>query len=140
MMMSLGVFVFEIGTLPYQELRRRTDWRHASSSRVGARPAGQFVGPGEDRISLSGWIAPEVAGDPTSLDTLRDMADEGESYPLVDGAGNVLGAFVIDSVDESQSVFLQDGTPRKIEFGLDLHHVDDDASDSASAQAAAPAG
>lgn len=124
MMLSLGMFVFSLATLPYQDFSRRTDWKHARTARVGARDASQFTGPGSDTLQLKGYIAPEFAGDITSLDTLREMAGSGEAYPLVDGTGRVLGAWVIDSIDEGQSVFFADGTPRRIDFTIDLHQVD----------------
>ncbi|MDG4344400.1 phage tail protein, partial [Pseudomonas aeruginosa] len=52
MMLSLGMFVFSLHTLAYQEFQRQTEWRHASSSRIGAQPARQFVGRGDDAITL----------------------------------------------------------------------------------------
>ncbi|WP_081007677.1 contractile injection system protein, VgrG/Pvc8 family [Comamonas testosteroni] len=61
-LMCLGQFVFGIQSLPYDELKRVTAWRHPSNSRVGARAARQFVGVGDDSITLSGWIAPELMG------------------------------------------------------------------------------
>ena len=48
MLMALGMFVFETRSVPYQELKRITEWRHPSQSRVGQRPAYQFAGPGAD--------------------------------------------------------------------------------------------
>lgn len=125
MMMSLGMFVFSLPTLAYQELSRKTDWRWAENARVGARAAQQFLGPGSDKVSLSGTVAPEVAGDRASLDTLREMADQGEAWPLVDGGGKVHGAFTIQSIDEGQTFFTQDGTPRMIRFGIELQRADD---------------
>ncbi|MBV8972973.1 MAG: phage tail protein [Sphingomonadaceae bacterium] len=124
MMLSLGMFGFSLDTLAYSELKRRTSWRFASTSRVGVRDAQQFLGPGDDTISLDGWIAPEFAGDPTSLDTLRDMADGGEAWPLIDGTGAVHGAFVIDSIDTKAEFFFADGSPRRIEFTIELKAVD----------------
>ncbi|ENU42997.1 hypothetical protein F985_03896 [Acinetobacter seifertii] len=38
MMMIFGVFVFSLPTATYQTLKRQTNWRHASSSRVGDMP------------------------------------------------------------------------------------------------------
>jgi phage protein U len=125
MMMSLGTFVFSLPTLAYQELQRRTAWRHAQSSRVGARQSSQFVGPGEDSISLSGTLAAAVIGSPASLDELRTMGDQGEAWPLVDGTGKVYGAFVIQGVDERQRELFGDGTPRLIDFGVELLCVDE---------------
>lgn len=129
MMLSLGLFIFSLSTLPYQDFARRTDWKHARTSRVGARDASQFTGPGSDTLQLKGYIAPEFAGpnmtgDSTSLDTLREMAASGDAFPLVDGTGRVLGAWVIDSIDEGQSLFFANGQPRRIDFTIDLHQVE----------------
>ncbi len=74
MMLSLGMFVFSLSTLTYQELQRQTNWRHATNSRVGKSPAMQFVGRGEDTITLPGIILPELAGSVLSLNALRLMA------------------------------------------------------------------
>ncbi|MEX2964249.1 phage tail protein [Microbulbifer sp. TYP-18] len=124
MMMSLGLFAFSLSSAAYGDLQRQTAWRHAGSDRIGARAATQFLGPGSDTITLSGLIAPDLTGDPASLDTLRDMADRGQAWTLVDGNGHVHGAWVIDSLQESRSLFFADGSARRIEFKLQLKQVD----------------
>ncbi len=50
MLMSLGLFPFSLPTLAHDELSRRTAWRHATASRIGARDATQYVGPGPSAI------------------------------------------------------------------------------------------
>lgn len=124
MLLSLGMFIFAVRTLAYDELQRKMDWRHARTSRFGARDATQFVGPGDETISLSGSAYAEISNGAVSLDELREMASKGEAWPLVDGTGRVLGAYVITAVDERESYFFPDGTPRKIDFGIDLLGVD----------------
>lgn len=126
MLMALGQFVFGMHTLAYQELQRQTSWRHASNSRVGARPARQFLGPGDETIRLSGTLSHELMGNAVSLDQLREMGDSGMAWPLVAGTGEVFGAWVIESVNETGSYFLPNGTPRRIEFDMQLARVDDD--------------
>lgn len=126
MMMGLGQFVFSLSTLAYQDLQRQTQWRHPSSSRVGAAPARQFVGPGDDTIALQGLLVPELVGDTASLDELREMADTGAAWPLVEGTGRVYGFFVIDSLSEGRTLFFQDGASRRIEFTINLIRVDED--------------
>lgn len=125
MMLALGMFVFSLHTLAFQELQRQTDWRHATSNRVGAQPARQFVGRGEDQITMPGVLMPELAGDMVSLDELRGMANTGKTWPLVDGTGRMRGLFVIESLSETQTLFFQDGTPRRIEFSLTLKRIDE---------------
>lgn len=128
MLMALGMFVFSVPTLAYDDLQRKMDWRHARTPRVGARDASQYVGPGEDSVSFSGSAYAELSDGHASLDDLREMARDGQAWPLVDGTGRVLGAFVIVAIDEKQRYFFPDGTPRMIDFGIDLDAVGSGAS------------
>jgi phage protein U len=126
-MMCLGKFVFELASVPYQSAQQQMGWRHPSNSRVGLRPARQFLGRDEESITLSGVLNPEISGGEPSIATLRAMADEGAAYVLIDGNGTLLGVFVIESIDLTRTVFFKDGTARKIEFSLALKRADDDA-------------
>lgn len=129
MMMALGMFVFSLSTAAYQELQRQTDWRHVSNSRIGAAPARQFVGRGEDAINLPGIIFPELAGTALSLDSLRLMANTGKAWPMVEGTGRIYGLWIIESLSETRTLFFPDGTARRIEFTLSLKRTDDDRID-----------
>ena len=129
MMMALGMFVFSLSTAAYQELQRQTEWRHVSNTRIGAAPARQFVGRGDDSITLPGVILPELAGSVLSLDTLRLMANTGKAWPMVEGSGRIYGLWVIESLSETKTVFFRDGTPRRLEFTLNLKRIDDDRID-----------
>lgn len=126
MMMTLGMFVFEVQSLPYQQLQRSTQWRHPSQARVGQRPAYQYTGPGEDTITLSGTLHPELTGGRVTLDDVRIMADEGKAWPLIEGSGRVYGFWSVTSVEETSTLFFSDGVPRKIDFTINLVRVDED--------------
>ena len=129
-MMSLGLFTFSLSSLPYQELQHQYGWRHPSTGRVGARPARQFLGPDDESINLSGVLLPELTGGRISLDLVRAMGDQGKSWPLVDGSdGRIYGLFVIENMSETKSYFFDDGTPRRIEFTINLKRTDDDKID-----------
>ena len=56
MMMVLGLYVFMLRTVPYQELQYQRSWRHAANSRVNRRPSTQFLGPDNDMLTLSGGV------------------------------------------------------------------------------------
>lgn len=129
MMMTLGLFVFETRTVPYQQLQRQTQWRHPSNSRVGKRPSRQYLGPGDDTITLSGTLYPELTGGRVSLAVLRTMATTGKSWPLLEGTGVFYGLWVIEDIDETGSVFFKDGAARKIDFTVKLSCVDDELID-----------
>ncbi|AXI59222.1 oxidoreductase [Pseudomonas kribbensis] len=125
MMMALGMFIFSLETLAYQELQRQTEWRHGSTSRIGTNPSRQFLGRGEDSISMPGVLLPALAGTPLSLDTLRAMADTGKAWPLIEGTGRILGIWVIDNITENKTLFFSDGAARRIEFTIALKRIDD---------------
>jgi phage protein U len=130
-MLCLGLFVFALDTLSYQELQRRSSWKHASQARVGARNASQYLGPGDDVITLTGVVMPEFVGDPVSLSMLRLMADQGAAWVLVEGTGTIYGAFVITEMQETKTLFHVDGEARRIEFTITLQRVDEDADETA---------
>lgn len=130
-MMALGMFVFSLPTLAYQEMQRKSAWRHARSGRIGAIDATQFVGRENDTIGLSGTAYAELMAGSASLDELRDMAAKGEAWPLIDGTGRVYGAFVITGIDEGMEEFFADGTPRKIDFTVDLLEIANAAAGAA---------
>ncbi|MCC4602928.1 phage tail protein [Xanthomonas campestris] len=125
MMMSYGTFVFALDSAAFLQLQRQMSWRHSSSERVGARPASQYLGPGDETIELSGLIAPDLTGTRGSLTTLRRLAAAGEPLPLVDGTGWVYGPYLLLAVNETATLFFPNGTPRRIEFQLSLRRADD---------------
>jgi phage protein U len=124
-LLALGMFIFEVSSLAYEELQRRASWRHARAQRVGARDGTQFVGPGEETINLGGTVWAEICDGLASLDELRDMADAGEAYALVTGQGEVIGSYVIEGLDERHTELMADGRARVIDFSLSLLRVDD---------------
>ncbi|WP_449649220.1 phage tail protein [Rahnella aceris] len=125
MMLTLGLFVFQLQTVPYQSLQRNVDYRWPSNSRVGQRPALQFLGVNEEKITLSGVMMPEITGGRISLLALHLMADEGKAWPLLEGTGTIYGMFVVNSISETHTEFFSDGSARSIEFSLTLTRVDE---------------
>jgi phage protein U len=125
MMLTLGLFVFQLQTVPYQSLQRNVDYRWPSNSRVGLRPALQFLGVNEEKITLSGVLMPEITGGRISLLALHLMADEGKAWPLLEGTGTIYGMFVVNSISETHTEFFSDGSARSIEFSLTLTRVDE---------------
>ena len=123
-LMTLGLLIFGMDTIPYQDLQRRMSWRHEESERFGQRPASQFAGPGEDTITIAGLVVPEVAGTYASIERLVEMADTGDNWPLVDGLGRVLGHCRIEGIDLAHRGIMAGGLPRGQDFSIDLKRVD----------------
>jgi phage protein U len=123
-MMQLGSFQFSINTAAYKELRRRTDYRWAAQDRFGQLAALQYTGPGSDSIALSGVVYGDYRGGTGQIEAMRSVAGQGFPQLLIDGYGNLLGRWVIDGIEESQTVFAAAGRPRKQEFTLQLRKRD----------------
>ncbi|HEN3622958.1 TPA: phage tail protein [Yersinia enterocolitica] len=125
MMLSLGLFVFMLQTTPYQSMGRNIDYRWPTNSRVGLRPAAQFLGVDSEKMTLSGVLLPELTGGRLSLLALEVMANQGKAWPLIEGSGMIYGMFVVESLSLTRSVFFEDGSARRIEFTLNLLRVDE---------------
>lgn len=119
-MMQLGGFQFGINTAAYQGLSRSDEWRWPDQERFGQAPALQYTGPGATTITLDGILYPEWRGGLGQLDAMRAEAGKGKPLVLVDGRGQALGMWVIERVDESQSIFAAGGVARRVEFTLQL--------------------
>ncbi|EMT5616058.1 phage tail protein [Salmonella enterica] len=124
MMATLGLFVFVLQTAPYQQMQQEISWRHATNSRIGIRPATQFLGVGDETITLSGELYPELTGGTISLTALQWMADSGKAWPLIEGTGFIYGMFVITAFSRTRTFFTPNGHASKTEFTLTLKRVD----------------
>lgn len=123
-MMQLGSFQFCIQTAVYQELIRKNEYKWPSQHRFGQRPSRQFVGVGDETIQLPGTIYPEYRGGFQQVEAMRRLAGRGQPLLLVDGLGKLWGRYVIESIDEKQSLFAAFGAPRKQEFSVSLARFD----------------
>lgn len=126
MMMVFGLFVFELRTLPYQQLQLSRNWRHVKNDRVGRSAKWQYVGAGENQLTLGGLLYPEITGGNQSLGAVSTMAYTGLAWPLIDGVGSIYGMYVITGLQETHQEFDRYGKAKKIEFTLTLQRVDED--------------
>lgn len=117
---ALGMFVFDLRTAPYETLSRETSWRISEHNRVGARPSLQYLGPGDDNITLEGQLAREITGHSITLELLRIQAGMGRAWPLIDGRGYFFGLWMIESISEDRRLFFSNGECRALEFSVSL--------------------
>jgi phage protein U len=123
MLFALGLFVFDSQTMLPDRIERDRAFRHARDDRFLAPAASQFVGVGDDKVTLTGTLVPELAGSASAIETLAEMASEGEAWPLMDGTGSILGTYTIDRLANGGSNLIDTGQARKIDFTLELTRV-----------------
>ena len=125
MMMIYGMMPFVRETLPYSELQQNVSYRWPVTNRVGLRPAAQFIGVGDEKITLTGELRPGITGGVTSVLAFKMLADEGRAWPLISGNGIIYGMYVVESYVATHSELYADGGARKIKFTLNLKRVDE---------------
>jgi phage protein U len=123
-MLRLGDFNFALHVAVAQEMRRRAEYKWPSQDRFGQLPVRQYVGPGDETITLPGVIYPQWRGSTNAIATLRAMAARGKPYLLMDAQGKMYGRWVITDVEETSSAFAAFTMPRKIEFNVTLQRFD----------------
>lgn len=124
-LLSLGLFIFATGQTAIDEIQRKTSYRYGTGNAIGVLPTLQFLGQDNDTMTLPGVLYPEITDRPIVLDELRDMANTGQSYALLGGDGTYFGLWKITDIEETRKHLLPDGTPRKIEFSINLKLQDD---------------
>ena len=126
-MMQLGSYQFSVNTAAYQDLNRSTEYRWKNQERVGQHDALQYTGTGVDSITLNGVVFPAYKGGTAQVDDMRAQAGNGQPLLLVDGRGFIHGRWVIERIDEQQTVFARAGVPRRQQFSLQIRKYDDGA-------------
>jgi phage protein U len=124
-LMSLGLFVFSTRSAPFESVERITRWNHAKKARFGQYDSSQYTGPGDDKITINGSIAPTIAGSPKNLLTLVKMAQSGKAWTMISGLGTPMGNWKILELKETRKHLLDDGQARLIEFTLQLEYYPD---------------
>ena len=120
MMMALGNYFFSWLTASYQDKEESRNYRWEAQNVVGQSPFYHYVGPGEQSLKLDGVIYSNYRGGILQIPLMKQTANQGKPLMLVDGLGNVLGLWIIMSLNEKQTVFNSNGLPRKATFSLDL--------------------
>ena len=122
-LMGVGPYRFQIVGLNYQSLDREFEYRWKPQDRIGRRPAMQFLGPGQEKVKLKGVIYPN---DPrfgngfSQLETMRREAMAGVPRGVASNLGRYYGLWCITKITDVQSYFAKNGSPRKVEFTIEM--------------------
>jgi phage protein U len=136
---QLGSFQFDLKNGAPQSLDRLAEYRWEGQERILRETAQQFLGPGDQTITLEGQLYPGFTGSNRTIETLRSLAAEGKPQMLSDGVGRVYGKWAIKRVREGQAVFVQGGAARRIDFTIDLvRYGEDNPGAAASPTSVAP--
>ncbi|AZD14169.1 MULTISPECIES: phage tail protein [Pseudomonas] len=117
--MVLGSFIFgQSRGFAYSSLVRKSGGGWVSLEILTSKPKSSQTGQGLQGLTISGKSMRAIAM--TRLDELRALQALRVPLPLVDGIGRNWGLWRIDSVSESQSYVIDDGTAMVNDWVIEL--------------------
>ncbi|WP_454834067.1 phage tail protein [Pseudomonas lini] len=117
--MALGSFIFGLSrNFAYSSLQRKSDGGWTNIDILTSKPRSSQTGQGLQTLGIGGRSMYAVAMD--RLDELRALQALRIPLPLVDGIGRNWGLWRINSVSESQSCVIDDGTAMVIDWAIEL--------------------
>ena len=119
-LMQLGAVTFSLRPINTHEYSVSSATEFAQKPVVGARQPYEWVGEGDQKMTISGMMLPKHLGGLNEMAVIHTMRESGIAQLLLRGDGKVLGWFLIESVDETSTNLDADGVGFQIEFSITL--------------------
>jgi uncharacterized protein len=117
--MALGSFIFGLSRdFAYSGLVRKSDGGWVDLNILTSKPKSSQTGQALETLSITGKSMYAVAME--RLDELRALQALRVPLPLVDGIGRIWGLWRINSVTETQSEIIDDGTAMLNAWAIEL--------------------
>lgn len=117
--MALGSFIFGLSrNFAYSTLARKSDGGWTEIQILTSKPKSSQTGQKAETLTISGKSMYAVAMD--RLDELRALQALRMPLPLIDGIGRNWGLWRINSVQETQTQIIDDGTAMVVDWVIEL--------------------
>ena len=116
---QLGNIIFE-SNFDLQSFSRSSEAVYAESARISGKPTLQRLGSKLDEVSVSIRLRQEFCQPETVVAQLEAYRNSSEILPFLTGAGDVLGDFVIVSIQETAEKWNADGSIMQSNVSLSL--------------------
>lgn len=132
MLFQIGLLTADVRPFNVDEWARETTGEWAKKDLLGRRPAYEFTGEGEGKLSFKGKVHPtKVPGGLSMLELGHAMARSGSPQFVTRGDGAVLGWFAVKRFSESHSNIGPElpGVGREVEHEIELVPVEAPGAD-----------
>lgn len=127
-LMGWGAFRFEVGQTCFERIRERAGGRWEKHDIIGRRPAGQYLGPDDEIVTLEGVIFPiDGVGSEGTVRGLMAAARSGQVSVLGAADGAIIGSYRLERAERIMTDHLPTGQAQKIAYELEFHAHDDGA-------------
>ncbi len=124
--MGWGPFRFEVGRAAYEELLHGAESRWEKHPIIGRRAGPQYLGPGEETVTLRGALYTQGApGAASMVRALLRAAQGKQAYMLVAADGSIVDLFRLEKARAVETNHLPSGAPQKLVYDLDFHVHED---------------
>lgn len=117
---SLGMFIFSPAVGSYEEFEERWKFIWAKPDPIGSAPLKQWMGKGDNVITIRGGIWPEIQPAGTmKMEAMAAVAGLGLPFSFRLGNGMVKGQWCIEELSKKSSDYFSD-IPSSIEFEIKM--------------------
>jgi phage protein U len=128
MLYNLGAVAIDTTPFSIDEVERVASADFAVKPLVGTAPQREFMGEGDDTLTLSGQLLPERIGGLTELEALHGFRRAGQRIPVMRGDGKMEGWFVITEIREAHSELGRRGIGGTLNHTLTLVKIEPDGT------------
>lgn len=123
MLYQIGSQTLDTRPFNADEMTRSASADFAAKALIGTLPGREFMGEGDDKLTLSGQILPFKVGGLTELEVLHGFRQSGQRLPVMRGDGKMFGWFAIESISESHRDLMKDGVGFRVMHTISLIKV-----------------
>lgn len=115
----------QVDTFPFSvdSVRRSASADIATKPLLNGLKGAEFMGEGDDRLTLRGKLLPAKIGGLTELEAVREHMRRGAALPVMRGDGVRLGTFAITNLRDGHDYLLRDGVGAEIRYTITLKKV-----------------
>jgi hypothetical protein len=93
---------------------------------MGGLQPSEFMGEGEDTLTITGQLLPFKTGGLTELDVIDEMRRTGARFPVMRGDGKRLGTYAITGLTERHDELMRNGVGFTVQYSVSLRKVQQD--------------
>tara|TARA_R110002020_G_scaffold467027_4_gene690223 strand:+ start:35972 stop:36421 length:450 start_codon:yes stop_codon:yes gene_type:complete len=93
---------------------------------MGGLQPSEFMGEGEDALTITGQLLPFKTGGLTELDVIDEMRRTGARFPVMRGDGKRLGTYAITGLTERHDELMRNGVGFTVQYSVSLRKVQQD--------------
>lgn len=120
MLYMIGSLALDTRPFNVDEITREAEASIVAKPLIGAFPAKEFTGEGEDDITLSGQLLPSKIGGLSELEVAHQMRRDGARFPLMRGDGTRLGWYAITRISERHRELGRDGVGFIVQVSISM--------------------